>query len=224
MLKSHALLKLVLLALILAALPAVAGAQKAKKKPYKIPGPVSITASPNPTVFSTPVVVTGDVKGAKGGVVVTLQRRRSTGGAFTTIGTAKTDNAGRYRFGDRPSVNVYYRVLAATAPATQSGDLLVKVRMLVGLRVSDATPAAGARVRFSGIVRPPHNGRTASIQKLSGSRWVTVARTTLRRLDAKSSRYRKTLRIRRSGSYRVRVTGHADHAAGISRTRTLTVH
>jgi hypothetical protein len=97
--------------------------------------------------------------------------------------------------------------------------------MLVGSRVSDSTPRRGSLVRFSGIVRPPHNGRRVAIQKRAPSgRFVTVARTRLRRLDASSSRYRRLVRVRRSGVYRVVVTGHDDHASGISRTRTLVVH
>jgi hypothetical protein len=224
----HTALRLLTVAALLVAVPAVADAQKKPKKPpkpYTIPGPVSITAKPNPTIFSTPVTVSGDVKDAKGGVVVRLQRRRSTGGAFTTVATGTTNNAGKYSLINRPSVNVYYRVQADTSPAQQSGELLVKVRMLVGFRVSDTTPAKGSRVKFSGIVRPPHNGRTAAIQRKSSTgRWVTVARPRLRALDSKSSRYSKRIRVRRTATYRVRVIGHADHAMGISRERVLTTH
>jgi hypothetical protein len=210
---------------VLIALPVATATAQKKPKPYTIPGPVSITASPNPTVFSTPVTVSGDVKDAKGGVTVRLQRRPSTGGSFTTVATGTTSKAGKYSLVNRPSVNVYYRVQADTSPATQSGDLLVKVRMLVGFRASDTTPAKGSRVKFSGIVRPPHNGRTAAIQRRSSTgRWVTIARPRLRALDSKSSRYRKRIRVRRTATYRVRVIGHADHAMGISRERTLTVH
>ncbi len=52
---------------------------------------------------------------------------------------------------------------------------------------------------------------------------MTVGRATLRKLDAQRSRYAKTLRVRSSRQYRVRVLGHADRAIGISRTRTITV-
>lgn len=199
------------------AAPLDAGAQKNA-------APVTIEAKPNPTVFSTPITVTGAVKGAKGGVGVTLQRRPATGGAFATVGTSTTDTKGRYTFGNRPRVNVVYRVTAATQPPQTSPELLVRVAMLVGFRVSDATPRRGQLVRFSGIVRPPHNGRSASIQrKAPDGRWVTIRRATLERLDSTSSRYGTRLRVRATGEYRVRVVGHADHAQGISRARTLTV-
>ena len=152
-------------------------------------------------------------------------KRTVPAATFSTVGSAQTANNGTYTLVDRPARNTTYHVIAATSPVSQSPDVLVKVAMLVGMRVSDTTPARGARVRFSGIVRPPHNGRTAYVQKAaSGGRWVTVARATLRALDAKSSRYAKTIRVRRSGTYRVRVLGHVDHAMGISRPRALTVH
>ena len=218
------LFRLVPLAAALAVVPAVADAQK-KPKPYTIPGPVSITGKPNPTVFSTPVTITGDVKDAKGGVTVTLQRRPATGGPYADVTSGKTNNAGKYSLVNRPTVNVFYRVVAATTPAQQSGELPVKVRMLVGFSVSDSTPAKGQRVRFRGIVRPPHNTRRAAIQRrTSTGGWVTIARPRLRALDSRSSRYSKRIRVRRDSTYRVRVIGHADHAMGISRTRTLTVH
>lgn len=215
--------------LVLAATFAASGAQaqkpKPKPKPYEIPGPVSIAATPNPSVFSTPVTISGRVESAGGGVTVTLQGRAVPSTTYATLATARTENNGKYRFVQRPGGNTYYRVIAATSPQKQSGELRVNVAMLVGLRVSDATPARGARVRFSGIVRPRHNGRLAYIQKQSASgRFVTVARVRLRALDSRSSRYSKTLRVRRSGNYRVRVLGHSDHAMGISRTRTIVVH
>lgn len=218
---------LVLLAAVVAAFATSAPAQKKPKpqKPYTLPGPVSISAKPNPTVFSTPVTISGRVEKAAEGTVVTLSARILPSATFTTISSAKVAKNGTYAFSHRPPRNTYYRVTAALQPPVSSSDLLVKVRTLVGFRVSDSTPARGSRVRFSGIVRPRHDGRRAYIQKLaSGGRWVTVARATLRKLDSRSSRYRRTIRVRRSGSYRVRVLGHADHAMGISRVRTITVH
>jgi hypothetical protein len=208
------------------ALPA--SAQKPPKpkptKPYTLPGPVSITAKPNPVVFSTPVIISGRVQSAPAGTLVTLMRRTLPSGTFTGTATSKTAKNGSYSFSHRPPRNTYYRVVASLTPPVQSGDLLVPVRTLVGFRVSDSTPAAGSRVRFSGIVRPRHDGRTAYIQRKSGTRWVTLARPRLRRVDGQSSGYAKTLRVRRSGTYRVRVLGHSDHAQGISRERTLIVH
>jgi hypothetical protein len=212
------------LSLIAAAAAATVPAS-AQKPPKPKPGPVTIAATPNPSVFSTPVAVTGRVQQAPEGTVVTLSRRILPSGSFVTLATAKTAKNGTYTFSQRPQRNMYYRVSAALTPPVQSPDLLVNVAMLVGLRLSDSTPAAGARVRFSGIVRPRHDGRAAYIQKQNAAgTWVTVTKTTLSKLDSQSSRYSKTIRVRANANYRVRVLGHDDHAMGISRTRTAVVH
>ena len=207
-----------------------ASAQKPAKpgkspKPTVIQGPVSITAKPAAVVFGSPVTVSGRVQNAAASTTVTLLRRTLPNTTFSGTGTLTVDKQGDYSFVQRPSRNTYYRAVSSLDPSTQSGDLLVKVSMLVGLRVSDTTPRAGQRVRFSGIVRPAHNGRTANIQRRSPSgSWVTIARPTLQALDAGTSRYSRTLRVRSSGTYRVRVIGHSDHAMGVSRERALATH
>ena len=197
------------------------GAQAQKPQPGA--PAVTIAAKPNPVTFSSPVEITGKVDGAP--VEVRLQVSATPTGTFTTVATGRTEKNGRYRLVHRPAINTYFRVLAATTPASQSPNLLVRVSPLVGLRVSDSTPAIGQRVRFSGIVRPAHNGRTVQVQRRSATgTWVTVARPTLRAVDSATSRYAVTLRVRRTAVYRTRILGHADHAAGVSRERTLTVH
>jgi hypothetical protein len=51
-----------------------------------------------------------------------------------------------------------------------------------------------------------------------------VARTTLLTAGTDASRYSKRVRVRRTGTYRVRVrSGDTDHLNGTSRTRKLTV-
>ena len=207
-----------------------AAAQKPAKpakpqKPATIQGPVSITAKPSTVVFGSSVALSGRVQNAVSGTTATLLRRILPSTTFAGTGTVTVDKNGDYAFTQRPARNTYYRVVSSLDPQTQSGDLLVKVSMLVGLRVSDSTPRRGQRVRFSGIVRPAHNGRTASIQRrTSTGSWVTIARPTLRAVDAGTSRYARTLRVRSSATYRVRVLGHYDHAMGISRERSLVTH
>ena len=214
-------------AAIAAAALTLAGATAAPaQKPPKPPGTqeVTLTASANPIVFSTPLSLTGDVKGAKAGVVVTLQERPFPATAFATVATATTDDKGRYTFSQRPRVNTTYRVLAATQPPAQSAELLVRVSPLVGFKVSDTTPKRGSRVSFAGTVRPAHDGRSVSIQrKRADGSFVTVARTSLRDAGSTFSRYSRRIRVKRTGTYRVRILGHNDHAQGVSRERTLTV-
>jgi hypothetical protein len=212
-------------ALILAALSAalVLTATSEAQKPPKA-GSVSLKSSAAQVTFSTPVALTGKVKGAKTGIVVTLERRAADATAFLPAGTATTDGNGDFSFAQRPSKSSVFRVTAATTPPASSADVAVAVAPLVGLKVSDATPRKGQRVRFRGTVRPQHDGTRVAIQrKRADGTWVTVRTPRLRDAGSAYSRYSKRIRIRRSGTYRTVIAAHADHAEGVSRERTLTV-
>ena len=184
---------------------------------------VTLKASAGTITASQPVTLSGQVKGAKG-VLVTLMRRATPDTAFTPAGTATTDGTGKYSFTARPLLNTVYRVVAATTPASQSPDVTTLVRPLVGLKVSDATPHKGQRVRFHGTVRPPRDGSRVSLQRRrSDGTWATVVRPTLQDAGTVYSSYSRKLRIKRSGSYRTVIAADAQHARGVSRVRTLTV-
>jgi hypothetical protein len=194
------------------------------QKPPKA-GSVTLKASADKIVYSAPVTLTGKVKGAKAGVVVTLQRRAADATTFVPAGTATTDGNGDYTFTQRPAVSSVFRATAGTTPPETSADAPVAVAPLVGLRVSDTTPAKGQRVRFRGTVRPQHDGTRVAIQrKRADGTWVTVRSPLLRDAGSAYSRYSKRIRIRRNGTYRTVIAAHADHAEGVSRERTLTVH
>lgn len=213
-------LPLVLAAMAIAAPVATSPAQN----PNAYRG-VTIAATPNPVVYAQPVTFTGDVQGAKAGVRVYLQTAAGTAGPWTAQVSTLTTRKGKYSVRHRPLTNTFYRVVAGQgATAAASSAVRVLVRPLVGFRITDKTPSRGERVRFSGIVRPPHNGRLVYLQRQStAGRWVTVGRTALRALDRQSSRYSLRQRVRRSANYRVRILGHSDHAMGISRTRGVTI-
>ena len=63
------------------------------------------------------------------------------------------------------------------------------------------------RLRFRGRITPAVDGEQVLIQKLrlSDGVWVTVGETFARNAGDSSSRYRKTIRQRRGGRYRVLV-------------------
>jgi len=208
-----------------AALVAPAAASSAPKPP-KVPGPQGVMLKPsaNLVTFSQTVTSKVSVKGAKAGVNVTLQRRPSTSQTWSDVETKPTDQKGDATFTTRPRVNTAYRAVARTTPEQTSAESLVQVAPLVGFRVSDSTPRAGQRVRFAGTVRPRHTGRRVSIQRRSSTgTWVTVKRARLRAATTTYSKYATRVRVRRTGTYRVRLAPHADHAEGLSRERTLTV-
>jgi hypothetical protein len=195
------------------------------QKPPKPPGQQAVTLRPSAAqvTFSQPVTSTVSVKGAKAGVGVTLQRRPATSQTWSDVETKTTDMKGDAAFLTRPRVNVYYRAIARTTPEQTSPESLVKVAPIVSFRVSDATPRAGQRVRFSGRVRPRHNGRRVSIQRrLDGGSFVTIRRARLRAATSRYSRYSLRVRVRRAATYRVLIRAHADHTTGISRERVLT--
>jgi len=198
---------------------AVASEGQAQKPPK--PGATTLKASADKVTFSTPVALTGKVKGGKQGIPVALERRDADQTAFVPAGTATTDANGDFSFAQRPSASSVYRVTAGTAT---SPEVAVAVAPLVGLKVSDSTPRKGQRVRFRGTVRPKHNGTRVAIQrKRADGTWATV-RTPLLRNGSGFSSYSKRIRIRRSGTYRTVIAAHTDHAEGVSRERTLTVH
>jgi len=103
----------------------------------------------------------------------------------------------------------------------------VLVRIRVSLKLSDRTPAAGHRVRFSGRACPQHDGARVRIQRRSASGgWGTVARTTLRDIPGSTcSRYIKRARVSSDGTYRTLVVSpSADNASGFSTRRGINVH
>ena len=98
------------------------------------------------------------------------------------------------------------------------------MRWKVTRTVSTKRPKRGSRVLFSGLVSPAHVGATASIQRRSGGVWKTVKTTALAASTATSSAYSVRIRVRRTGTYRVRVEGDGAHEAGNSSRVKLTVH
>ncbi len=204
---------------VAAAALAVTSASEAQKPPK--PGATTLKASAAQLTFSQPVTLTGKVKGAKQAMTVTLERRAVDETAFVPAGTATSDGNGDFAFTQRPSKSSVFR---ATADGGTSPETTVAVAPLVGLKVSDATPRKGQRVRFYGTVRPQHDGTRVAIQRRrADGTWATVRTPLLRDAGSAYSRYSKRFRIRRSGTYRTVIAAHADHAEGVSRERTLTV-
>jgi hypothetical protein len=192
---------------------------------------VTLTATPASVLFGRATTLAGQVAGdGNAGIEVTLQSQPAppaTTTGFTDVATATTDANGNYSFTQAPLVNTQYQVEAKAKPKVTSPVLTVNVRKAVSLKLSDATPKRGSRVRFKGVVKPAHDGVVALIQRRAKTgKFVTVGKATLK-TDTKTagqSRYSKRLRVKRSGVYRVRVPADADHARGTSRKRKIKVH
>ena len=209
-------------ALAAAALPVVASATH---KPGHQPGSKSdltITAKPRTIVVGSATVISGRLTGANNSNrLVTL---RADGYPFNVgdaaVATTRTAANGSYSFTQRPERNTNFQV---TLGAVRTERVRVNVRFRVSFRASDYTPRAGQLVRFSGRACPESNGAIVSIQRKSSTgRFRTVRRTTLK--DAATcSRYGRSLRVRRDGTYRI-TTDDAARARGYSRARFLNAH
>ena len=111
-------------------------------------------------------------------------------------------------------------------PPAGPGDPAPELPLLsVTLKVSDATPLAGKRVRVFGVVRPARDGRKVQIQKrLRNGSFKTIATTRLRDAGAARSVYSLRLRLSADTVLRARVAGDDEAATGLSRGRKLDVH
>jgi hypothetical protein len=200
--------------------------------PAPAPPPPPPEASPNPdritiiTIFKTiefgeRAFVSGrfrrqenpdaDAVGYQG-KTVTLEEAPYPFTAFTAIASTITDREGYYAFSARPGLNSRYRVMSSD-PAVQSDAKLIRVRLQVGLEASRDRVKKGRSVELSGTVTPAHEGNRVEIQRRTKTgRWQTISRTKL-----KDSKYRRKVRLRSDGVFRVRVLGDLDHLPGVSK-------
>jgi hypothetical protein len=215
-------------------LVAVGASAATAAKPPKPPttngsSALSIDAAPATLVFGGSTTLSGKLTGPRAsGVVVRIEQDTTVplGDSFVpTTQTATTAGNGTWTASVRPSVNTLYHAVAQTSPPTTSPVKRVNVRPLVRLSLSDATPARGSLVRFSGAVAPQHDGRRVLLQR-RGTDGVFRTVVLARLRDAGSSRsvYARSLRIRSTGVYRAKIAQHADHTNGYSALRTITVH
>jgi plastocyanin len=107
------------------------------------------------------------------------------------------------------------------APGTAPG---AKLATTVSLRVSDATPIRGERVRLYGSVRPERDGRLLQLQRRTrrGS-YTTVARIRLKDAGSSRSKFSKRLRVLRDAVFRARLPADGGHKAGASQPRRVNV-
>jgi hypothetical protein len=205
---------------VAAALPAAGLAQKTEQQ-------LSIDATPDTVTFGKDLKITGALTGGTAQEVsdqnITLQRDDLPyDGRFERVDGAKTDATGNYVFTLKPVANAKYRTVAKGG--VESSDVTVPVRVAVTRKVSDRTLLGAGRVKFSGTVAPPHDGKVARIQRRTSTGWKTVGKATLTDGGDIVSKYSKRVRVTRSGRYRVRFNpADMDHVAGNSRRVRITV-
>jgi hypothetical protein len=123
------------------------------------------------------------------------------------------------------SINTQYRVVLPNVPSVASPIVAVGVAPKVSVRAKRVRRTArGAIFRFSGGITPAHDGTQIAIQRLKGATWVTISGTIAKHRSSKSSRYRKSVRLRRGGTFRVFAgTNDGDHVESVSRSVRLRV-
>ena len=122
-------------------------------------------------------------------------------------------------------LNTQYRVVLPNLPQVASPIVSVGVAPKVGLSTKRVRRTAhGAIFRFSGKVTPAHDGTQIAIQRLKGTTWVTISGTISKHRSSAFSRYRKSVRLRRGGTFRVFAgTNDGDHVESVSRSVKLRV-
>ena len=173
----------------------------------KVPLSIQILASPNPVLFGGTVVVQGTLSGTNnGGRTVVLQANAFpfTAG-FQNVGNPElTTASGSFSFPVLGmSVVSQFRVVTTTKPPVISPVALENV----AVRVSSHVKHVGRhRARFSGTVTPAENGAHVGILRITHGRGALVRHggTVLRPRNASSSRFSRTVNVRR-GVYRVLV-------------------
>jgi hypothetical protein len=187
------------------------------------PRNLTIGATPTTIKHGGTVTLSGKLAGQNNsGRSVTVQQDPFPVDAFTEAGTATTNSTGDWSFAHKPTANTRYR---ARSGSEESATVDVMVRPAITLRLSDRTPRAGQRVRFSGRLCPEHDGVAIALQRRFGKAWRTLRNVVLRDVAGSTcSSYSRRLRVRRDSAFRTRFLGDADHVAGNSRVRRANVH
>ncbi len=161
----------------------------------KLPLALAISASPDPVVFGTDVIITGLLSGgAIANRAITLQSRpfpftRS----FRALGTQRvTDSIGAVRFPVAPFKSATQFRLSASGALSAVVTVEVQPRVRLNVR-----RISGGRVRVSGLVFPSSTSGRISIQRRTADGgFVPVRRVTLVARSSGGARYRATLRYR----------------------------
>lgn len=176
------------------------------------------------TASLTATLRRADSAAALAGRTVAFYARVKGATAWTAIGSSTTSTSGVATRTHHPTRHMEYQARFAGAGvylASTSPTRATSVRTLVKATLSRTTFALGGTVTISGSVAPSHAGQTVRIERLTGTGWVPVTSATLSGSSAYSAVVKPT--ARGQTSYRVRKLADADHAEGISPTRTVTV-
>ncbi len=173
-------------------------------KTGKVPLSLQILAAPNPTIFGGSATIQGTLSGTgnAGRAVVLQQNPFPYTAGFSNVGNAElTTSTGSFAF---PVAGLgqatQYRVITTTNPPVVSPIVIENVAVAISAHVGRTHRRHHARIY--GTVTPAVDGMQVAIMRVIGGRNVLVAGTSLHHHNAASSRFSRTLRVKR-GLYRV---------------------
>ncbi|HWE32806.1 MAG TPA: hypothetical protein VG410_04925 [Solirubrobacteraceae bacterium] len=172
---------------------------------------LSIGASPDPITAGAKVTVAGALLHTSAAAATTIQLWQELAGdnAFSKDGTATTDGSGNWSITVAAGTVMTNRSWYATGDGLRSATISERVSAIVTLR------GAGAAT-LHGSVTPAHPRARVRLQQLSGSKWVTIARTRLSRHSAFSF-----ARAGIHGTVRVLVAADKENALSVSKQLVL---
>jgi hypothetical protein len=208
------------------------GTTTGKDRTFKTqPQPLGVTlaATPNPVPFGGGTTLGGTLTGtgnANRAVVLQSNPFPYTQGFANAANPQLTNAQGGFAFTLLSvPLNTQYRVLMTDKPAVVSPIVTVGVAVLVSTHVTRQRLRHGARLRFSGTLRPARDGAQFLIQKLHGATWRTIASGSTHHGGAGFSRYLKHVRIRHSGTFRVFMNvADGNYVANTGRTVKIHLH
>ena len=180
-------------------------------KTKKIPLGFSLAATPNPVAAGGATTLAGVLSGTDGSdrrIIVKSNPWPYTLGFQPFGNELVTNDDGSFTVPVLSvPVNTQFRVEMVARPDIVSTPVTVGATLGVTRRVKVTRGDRRGRLRFRGRITPAVDGEQVLIQKLRlrDGVWVTVGETFARNAGDSSSRYRKTIRQRRGGRYRVLV-------------------
>lgn len=188
---------------------------------------LSISATPTVIIYPSATTLSGILTNVSNVPLaaknVTIQAKSGT--SWVNVATVQTNGEGQWSYSVKPSRNVYYRATYtgdSTYGSVISNSQLIKVKPYVGISAAYPRIRVGRSDLMKFSTNPKHVGYYISIQKKSGTSWITIARV---KLDSNGyGRY--YFRTSRRGTYYLRAVlpKHSDNETGISRYITVKVY
>ncbi|WP_270889534.1 hypothetical protein [Pedococcus sp. 5OH_020] len=158
------------------------------------------------------------------GRAVNLYAQKLGATTWSRVASTTTSSTGTFALTAKPTVNTRYRVGYAgsgTTGGSYSVARTVSVAPVTSITASRTSLGLGGTVSLTISVSPNHAGRVVSLQRWSGTRWVTLTTRTLGSSSTASATIKPT--TRGYSSYRWYLPAHTDHSGSVSVTLKVRV-